>query len=326
MLAGDVGGTKTRLVICRSRGGTGEVLVKKTYPSREFESLEEIIHTFLAEHEYTASRACFGVAGPVKGESARITNLPWTISSTLLRERLGFEEVILLNDLEAMAYGISLVEPEQLEIINEGIPVKGGVRALIAPGTGLGVVFLTWQQGRYKAHASEGGHTEFGPRNDLEVALLNYLRRKYDHVSYEKVCSGVGIPHLYDFFRDTCEYDIPKEFETSLRSAGDKTPLIVNAAMEQPGDNPICVAVVELFASILAAQAGNLALMVACYGGLYIGGGIPPRMIDFIKSEDFLRSFRDKGRLSSMVADIPIRLITKPDLAISGVISHGLNR
>jgi glucokinase len=324
ILAGDIGGTKTRLMVCNSDAGPNKPLAKKTYRSKDFNGLENIVQSFMSENDWQIKRACFGVAGPVKGTTAVITNLPWIVDSTTLQQETGIAEIILLNDIEAMAYAIPLLKQEHLKVISGGVEVEQGVKALIAPGTGLGVVFLTFQEGKYKAHRSEGGHTEFGPRNDLETDLLTYLRKKYEHVSYERVCSGMGLPNLYDFFRDTRRFEVSEEFEKALTSVTDRTPTIVNAALQNPEKHPICVAVVELFASILAAQAGNLALTVACHGGLYIGGGIPPRMIEFIQSERFVRSFKNKGRLSAMISDIPIRLITHSDIAITGAACHGL--
>lgn len=324
ILAGDIGGTNTRLGIFSTQNGPSRPLVKQSYPSQEFDGLEDIILSFLAKHEFNVNRACFGVAGPVKNNSALITNLPWLIDGNDLQKKTAIEEVILLNDIEAMAYAIPMLEGDNIETISQGVTKENGVKALIAPGTGLGTVFLTSEGGKYRAHCSEGGHTEFGPRNDVEVDLLNYLRKKYAHVSYERVCSGMGLPNLFAFFRDTKRFSVPTPLARALMEAEDVTPVIVEAAIKEPEKHPICVAVVELFTSILAAQAGNLALTVSCYGGMYIGGGIPPRIASYIRHNQFVTTFRDKGRLSSMIADIPIHLITHPDIAITGAACRGM--
>lgn len=325
ILAGDIGGTTTRLGIFSKRRGPLAPVAKKDYPSKKHSGLEDIVNTFLAEQKRQVSRACFGVAGPVKDNTAAITNLPWVIQTQMLQKKTTLEDITLLNDIEAMGYAIPTLDEAYLVSIHKGIPEKNGVIALIAPGTGLGEVFLIWDGKKYRAHRSEGGHTEFGPRNDLEAELLIYLRKKYDHVSYERVCSGMGLPNLYEFFRGTGRFDEPAALAGAFEGVKDVTPIIVDAAIRQPEKNPICVAVVDLFTSILAAQAGNLALTVSCYGGIYIGGGLPPRISGFINRRQFVTAFKDKGRLASMMSNIPIYLIDHPDTAIIGAACHGLH-
>lgn len=324
ILAGDIGGTTTRLGIFSRTNGPLAPVAKKDYPSRNYDCLEDIVNTFLDAQKQPVSRACLGVAGPVKDNAASITNLPWTIQTQTLQLETELQEVALLNDLEAMGYAIPILGATGVVPIQKGKPDKYGVKALIAPGTGLGEVFLIWDGKRYQAYSSEGGHTEFGPRNDLEIALLNYLRKKYDHVSYERVCSGMGLPNLYDFFRDTGRFNEPAALARTMEGVEDVTPIIVEAAIREPVSNPLCVAVIELFTSILAAQAGNLALTVSCYGGIYIAGGLPPRMTEFINRRKFVEVFRDKGRLTGMMSNIPISLIKHPDMAITGAANYGL--
>ncbi len=324
ILAGDIGGTKTRLGIFSAERGPDDPIVSETYPSQEFPGLEHVVRAFIEEHHLTVSRASFGVAGPIKDNCAAITNLPWVIDGRTLSQDTGIPEVTLLNDLEAMAYAVPHLDESMIEAINPGVPKSGYPKALIAPGTGLGEVFLTWNDGRYQSNSSEGGHTDFAPRTDLEMELLAYLRRTYDHVSYERVCSGVGIPNLYAFLRDTGKHPEPPALGKALAEAPDQTPVIVKAGLEAPDENPICVAVLELFTSILGAEAGNLALKVACHGGMYIGGGIPPRMPEYIRSSLFLRAFMDKGRLEPMVTDMPIYLIKHGNTALMGAACHAL--
>ena len=324
ILAGDIGGTTTRLGIFSKIKGPLAPVAKKDYPSQKYACIEDIVNTFLAEQKQQGSRACFGVAGPVKDNTATITNLPWTIQTQTLQLKTALEDIALLNDLEAMGYAIPTLDKASLVTIHDGIPEKNGVKALIAPGTGLGEVFLIWDGKKYRAHRSEGGHTEFAPRNDMQAALLTYLRKKYDHVSYERVCSGMGLPNLYNFYRDSGKFDEPVALAAAMQGVEDVTPIIVDAAIREPEKNPICVAVVDLFTSILAAQAGNLALTVSCYGGIYIGGGIPPRISKFINRRQFVAAFQDKGRLTPMMSNIPIHLINQPDIAIIGAACHGL--
>ncbi len=324
ILAGDIGGTKTRLGCFSKKCGPDDPIVRKTYSSQDFPGLEHIVKAFMKEHGISAGRACFGVAGPIKGGRAAITNLSWTIDASVLRHETKIEDVLLLNDLEAMAYAVPHLDASMLEFINPGIPVPKCTKALVAPGTGLGEVFLTWDGTRYRANSSEGGHADFGPRTDLEVALLNYLRTTFEHVSYERVCSGIGIPKLYAFLRDTKRFSEPPDLAERLAGVADQTPVIVDAGLTHSEKYPICKAVLELFTSILGAEAGNLALKVSCYGGMYIGGGIPPRIAEYIRHPMFLEAFNAKGRLKPMIADMPIYLVTHKDTALMGAACYGL--
>ncbi|WP_028579903.1 glucokinase [Desulfogranum japonicum] len=323
LLVGDIGGTNTRLAVFAREQGDSTPLVKKKYPSQEYCCLEDIVTSFMKEHGLFPDKGVFGVAGPVKRNRARITNLPWIIDGEELQSATCLTQAVLLNDIQAMAYALPFLNGDDSVCICHGIEEKKGVKALIAPGTGLGMGFLTWDGKKYRAHGSEGGHTEFGPRTELEIELLNYLRQRFEHVSYERVCSGMGIPNLYAFLRDTGKYEEPRELREQFERISDITPVIVHAAVCEPDKYPICVAVVELFVSILAAQAGNLALTVACSGGLYIGGGIPPRILQYMHQKTFVRIFTDKGRLSAALRDIPIHLITRSDIALFGAACYG---
>ncbi len=326
ILAGDIGGTNTRLGLFTPKRGPDAPIALKKYQSRAYTGLKEIVQSFLDEHQISVSRASIGVAGPIKKNRASITNLPWVIDGNDLCHETGIKQVCMLNDLEAMAFGIPRLDDSMIEAINPGVPVSKCTKALIAPGTGLGEVFLTWDGTRHQPQRSEGGHTEFGPRNALEIDLLSYMLKRYNHVSYEWVCSGIGIPNLYSFLKDTGRYSEPTTLAKALAKAVDKTPLIVDAGIREPKKHPICVAVLELFTSILGAQAGNLAMTVSSFGGMYVGGGIPPRIAEYIRSPLFLEAFQDKGRLGSMVADMPIYLITHPNTALFGAACHALGR
>lgn len=326
ILAGDIGGTNTRLGLFSSEKGPDTPVAEKKYRSQDYRGLGDIVRSFLSEHQVVVERASFGVAGPIKNNQASITNLTWIIDGNNLSGDLGISKVTLLNDLEAMAYAIPNLDKTMLETIKPGAAISKHVKALIAPGTGLGEVFLTWNGRHYQPHSSEGGHTEFGPRNTLEIELLSYMLKRYDHVSYEWVCSGIGIPNLYSFFKDSGRYPEPPTLAKLLKETKDKSPVIVNAAIQDPEKYPICVAVLKLFTSILGAQAGNLAMTVSSFGGMYLGGGIPPRIIDYIRSPIFRESFENKGRLKPMIADIPIYLITHPNTALFGAACHSLGK
>lgn len=326
ILAGDIGGTNTRLGLFSAEQGPDSPVAVKKYPSQDHAGLEGIINEFLSEHSVEVSQASLGVAGPIKNDCATITNLPWVIDRHKLCQETGIPQATLLNDMQAMAYAIDGLDDSMLEVINPGVAVEQGVRALIAPGTGLGEVFLTWNGDGYLPYSSEGSHAEFGPRNSLQIELLAYMLERFDHVSYERVCSGIGIPNLYDFLKSTGRYHAPEDFFKAVDAAEDKAPLIFDAAMQEPDKHPLCVAVLQLFTEILGAQAGNLALTVASFGGMYIGGGIPPRIVEYIKSPVFLEAFRDKGRLAPMIADMPIYLITHSDTALFGAACHALGQ
>ncbi len=324
LLAGDIGGTKTVLAIYSPEQGAHEPLVEQTYPSARYASLEAIVTEFLAVTDYAVERASFDVAGPVVAGRAAITNLPWVIDEQVLQETFGFEMVKLFNDLEAIAYAVPFMHPDELETLNEGRAAPGGTIAVIAPGTGLGEAFLTWDGAHYHAHASEGGHADFAPTNGLEMAMLDYLHIRYDHVSYERICSGMGLPNIYAFLKDTGRAEEPDWLAAALAEATDPTPIIVTAALDESRACEICKLTLNTFVSVLGAEAGNLALKVLATGGVYLGGGIPPRILPQLKSKRFLKAFLRKGRLSHVLAPMPVQVILNPRAALLGAASYGL--
>lgn len=324
LLAGDIGGTKTVLAIYSPEQGAHTPLVERTFPSTGYPSLEAIVEAFLADVSYAVERASFDVAGPVVGGRATITNLPWVIDEQALQAVFGFTSVKLFNDLEAIAYAVPFLRPEELEVLNEGRAVPGGTIAVIAPGTGLGEAFLTWDGARYHAHASEGGHADFAPTNELELAMLDYLHRRYEHVSYERICSGMGLPNIYAFLKDTGRAAEPEWLAAALAEAPDATPVIVNAAQDETRACEICQLTLNTFVSVLGAEVGNLALKVLATGGVYIGGGIPPRILPHLKSKKFSKGFLRKGRLSHVLAPMPVNVILNPRAALLGAASYGL--
>ena len=324
LLAGDIGGTKTNLGIYSPEKGPRKPLIEATFPSGQYPSLEMLVHQFLAQASVKVDNAVFGVPGPVVGGQARITNLPWVIDATNLEETLNMKSVRLLNDLEAIAHGVPLLEPGDLHTLNEGISAPGGTMAVIAPGTGLGEAFLTWDGSRYRAHPSEGGHVDFGPTQPLEIDLLRYLNERFEHVSYERICSGLGLPNIYAYLRDIGYSKEPSWLAEQLAAADDLTPVIVNAALSTEVQCKLCTATLDLFVSVLGAEAGNLALKVLATGGIYLGGGIPPRIISALESGRFMEAFTHKGRLSEMLTRIPVHVILNPKIALIGAASHGL--
>jgi glucokinase len=230
----------------------------------------------------------------------------------------------LLNDLESIATAVPLLQSADLHTLHAGTPIEGAPIAIIAPGTGLGEAFLTWDGKRYRAHATEGGHTDFGPNNDLELEMLRYLKRRYEHVSYELVCSGMGLPNMYAYLRDSRIAEEPAWLAEQLAVASDPTPVIVNNALDPQKACNLARATLDVFVSVLGAEAGNLALKTMATGGVYLGGGIPPRILPALQDERFMQAFRAKGRLSHVLADIPVHVILHPGVALMGAAQAGL--
>lgn len=327
LLAGDIGGTKTTLAIISPEAGHRHPLLERTFPSGQYPSLEAVIRAFFQTTEltrYPIDRACFGVAGPVVQGQATITNLPWMISEQNLAAEFGFGRVTLLNDLVSIANAVPVLQPDDVHILNAGAMVPGGAIAVVAPGTGLGEAYLTWDGQTYHAYASEGGHADFAPTNAIEMELLRYLQQPFGRVSYERLCSGIGLPNIYAFLRDTGFAPEPDWLADRLASAADPNPVIVSTALKQADDCLLCTETLNLFVSILGAEAGNMALKVLASGGVYLGGGIPPRILPLLETETFLHPFSDKGRFSTMLRQFPIRVILNAKAALLGAAHFGL--
>lgn len=324
LLAGDIGGTKTILALFSlSDAGDGwQPLRVETYPSKDFASLEEMVAHFLDGRTPLPALASFGVAGPVEGNQAEITNLPWCINADLIQKTTGIPQVKLLNDLQAIATAVPHLAPEDTAVINPGQPNPTGAIAIVAPGTGLGEAFLIWDGSRYLPCPSEGGHAAFAPTDALQRDLLAYLEHRYTHVSFERVCSGSGIPNLYQFLKENGRYTEPTWLHDQLEMAPDPTPVIVTAAVNNQAE--ICHATLELFINILGGECSNMAVKVLATGGLYLAGGIPPRILPQLQDGRFLRQFTDKGRFSPMMADIPIHVILNKQVGLYGAAYHGL--
>ncbi len=315
-LAGDIGGTKTNLALYEYRHDKLVAQKSMSYPSKERASLEEIVREFLADGPSGVKSACFGVAGPVKGGVVQVTNLPWTVDAAALQKSLNFQTVSLLNDLEANAYGINTLESHELLSLNpKGNARQVGNRAMIAAGTGLGEAGMLWDGVAHRPFASEGGHASFAPNDAIGDELLVFLRKERGHVSWERVLSGMGMSNLYRFFRERSGVPEP-EWLTAQLHEGDLGAVVTHAGLA--GTDPVCVEALDCFTRNYGAEAGNLALKMLALGGVYIGGGIAPKMLPKMQSEIFLKAFFHKGRLSPLLETIPIYVILNAKTALQG--------
>ncbi len=321
-LAGDIGGTKTRLALSSREADDCELSEIESFPSQEYASLEDIVLAYLAERPVKLIGASFGIAGPIFEGRARVTNLSWVVEEGSLSHALGGIPVKLLNDLYAIASAIPYLKSKDLMTLIPGEPAIEGAKGVIAPGTGLGEGFLLWDGERYRPYPSEGGHTSFGPETSLQLELLNYLDPIFGHVSYERVCSGMGIGNLYKFLRDGKGFEEPDWLAELLAGVKDPSPIIAKAALENKAE--ICSQTMDLFVSILGSEAGNLALKVLTTGGIYLGGGIPRRILPLLNGKSFRQGFLDKGRFTEMLTKVPVYVITHPAAGVFGAACHQL--
>lgn len=324
VLAGDIGGTKTILAIYTSDRGLQQAECEKIFRSAEYDGLDAIARTFLAEIDQPVDRACFGVAGPVVDGRVKTTNLPWELDEVQLAQALELEQVTLLNDLVATANAVPQLQPSDLHVLNAGRASATGPIAVVAPGTGLGEAYLIHDGERYRALPSEGGHTTFGPATELEMDLVRYLLHHFGHVSFERVCSGIGIPNIYRFLKETGRAAEPDWLAQKMRDAQDPTPLIVAGALDRSRPCELCQLTMELFISILGGEASNLALTVLSTGGVYLGGGIPPRILPLLETPTFMQAFLNKGRMSALLDQMPVRVILNSKAALLGAARYGL--
>jgi glucokinase len=324
LVAGDIGGTKTALGVFTAEGGPHAPVASAVFPSADYPGLEAVVREFLSRTRLPVDSGTFGVAGPVVGGRATTTNLPWIVDEARLEEDLGLRSVRVINDLVAVAYAVPRLRPEDLHTLNCHDPVPGGAIGVIAPGTGLGEAFLTWDGTRYRPYPSEGGHADFAPVNTRQAGLLAYLMREEDHVSYERVCSGRGLPHVYAYLKESGCAEEPSWLADELARAADAAPVIVAAALAHQPPSELARAALDVFVSVLGAEAGNLALKVLATGGVYLGGGIPPRILPALDGGRFVEAFRRKGRMSDLLARIPVHVIVHPDTALVGAACAGL--
>jgi glucokinase len=321
VLAGDIGGTNSRLALCQVTGGRVQALEEHTFASADYPSLSEVVRTFLAGAGGHVHSACFGLPGPVRGRRAQLTNLPWLVDADAVERELGLDDVWLLNDLESYAYGLGTLEPSALLQIKAGTALPRSNAALIAAGTGLGEAGLAWDGVIQRPFASEGGHTDFAPSTPLEDELLVYLRAIHGHVSWERVVSGPGLVAIYTFLRTRSGAQAPAWMNVA--------PKELSALISQhgrAGGDPLCVEALSLFLGLYGAEAGNLALKHLAIGGLYVGGGIAPKLADVIGSSTFVERFVDKGRMQPLLADIPVYLVLDDHTGIWGAASYAAVR
>ena len=315
ILAGDIGGTSTRLAVFDVVDRRQRLVVEGSFSSAQYNGLGEIVEQFVAEHALGVDFACFGIAGPVRDGRVATSNLPWVIDAASLARRIGIDSVTLLNDLEANAWGIAQLGADDVVSLNAGAPGARGNAAVIAAGTGLGEAGLYFDGERHWPFAGEGGHVDFAPRDPAEIELLQYLARKFGRVSYERVLSGPGLRNIYEFLRDS-----GRGVETPAIVAGmrdqDAAAVITVAALADRC--ALCSATLDLFVSIYGAEAGNVGLKFMAVAGVYVGGGIAPKIASKLQNGAFQRAFVTKGRMRPLLAAMPVRLILNPKTALLG--------
>ena len=316
LLAGDIGGTNTRLAIFRTGdGATFEAISEQIFPSRDFQTLEQILNTFLQAEQTDVTRACFGIAGPIIDQTCDATNLPWRISAASIRNEFGFQNCWLLNDLEANAWGIGALAEEDFHTLNKGQPGRMGNASIISAGTGLGEAGLYWDGQIHRPFSSEGGHTDFSPSNRLEFDLHEYLAEQYGHVSWERLVSGPGLKNIHAFLRHYHNSTEPEWLQQKISQSG-AAPAISEAALAK--HDPICEQALNLFVTLYAREAANHALKIMARHGVFLGGGIAPKILPRLQQADFLQAFFSKGRMRHLVEAMPLRVILNDKAALLG--------
>ena len=319
VLAGDIGGTKTLLQIADIFPNTSRVMFEKSYESRRYPEFLPLVKEFLksatAHTDLILASACFGVAGPVSEREASTTNLPWRIDADACVRELKINNIALINDFQAVGYGIDGLEDKDVIPLQEGIEQSAGPRAVIGAGTGLGEGFLVWNGDRYDIFPSEGGHVDFGPTDDIQLELLKYLRARFGRVTYERVVSGPGLQNIYAFLRER-NPDAESPELKSVWSSSDGPAAISRFAMES--HDAMAIQALEIFCDVYGAQAGNLALTCLPTGGVYVAGGIAPKIIETLKTSTFMYAFKNKGRMQSLLETIPVRVIVNPKVGLMG--------
>ena len=325
ILAGDVGGTKVHLALYNFADGKLIQVREEKFPAAEYGCLDDVVHAFLgkgSEDKQAIVSSCFGCPGPVRDGRLKLTNLPWVLDSRDLRQSLGIEHIFLINDLEANGYGIPELAKEQIFVLHEGDPGGVGHRGLISAGTGLGESVLIWdaKTGRHRPVPSEGGHVDFAPRTEREMALLQYLQQTLNgRVSSERVVSGIGIRNVYAFLRDDQGMEEP---DWLCERMAKEDPNAVIGTCAEAGTSEICTETMNLFAAALGAKAGNLALTLLATGGIYLGGGIAPKVLKLMQNGRFTEAFLDKGRMRPILETVPVRIILDDTCALLGAAAY----
>src|SRR5262245_16886237 len=325
LLAGDIGGTKTDLAIFSVEGGPHSPLNQTQVHSADYPSLQALVTDFLKQVKTPIERACFDVAGPIIDGRVKITNLPWLIDEATLAKDLNLKSVHLINDLEAVAGAIPILRSSDLRTLNVGQPIPKGPIGVIAPGTGLGESFLTWDGSSEVSHSSEGGHSDFAPTDERQIGLLKFMLKRLNHVSFEHVCSGIGIPHIYEYLRDIEQIPENPDIAQLIACTIDRTAVITNSAIDPHNPSKLCEATIETFVSILASEAANVALKVMATGGIYLAGGIPLHILRVLEEPGFMESFKRKGRFTELMEHIPVYVILTR-AALVGAAAFGLEK
>ena len=314
-LAGDIGGTKTLFAIYELKGKELKEARREKFNSHAYSTFDEIVEKFLKDEKEVPHSACFGIAGPIEKGVCRTTNLPWVIDSKKLSKKFNIENVHLINDLQANGWGIKTLSSRDLYTLNKGNAIKEANQGLISAGTGLGESPIFFCEGEHIPSSSEGGHSDFSPRNELEIELLKYLWERFGHASYERVLSGQGLINLYQFLIDN-KYEKKTPLVTQEMQKEDPAKVISNLGLS--GQDKGCERALNWFCSIYGAEAGNFALKVMALGGIYVGGGIAPKIINVLKSDAFMNAFVDKGRFSDLLQDIPVHIVLEEEAALKG--------
>jgi glucokinase len=322
ILAGDIGGTSTRLALFDVTGGALRAAARERYPSRNYPGLSEIVREFASAHRQMPDAACFGIAGPVREGRVETPNLPWVIDAAALATQFALPRVTLLNDLEANAWGVFTLGDDDFATLAQGIPAADGNAAIISAGTGLGEAGYHWDGAHLRPFASEGGHADFAPHDELTIELYRWLYRRHGHVSWERVVSGPGLVNIYTFLRDTKRGEESGALAEVMR-AGDPAAAISKSALDESSE--LAVAALDLFVALYGAEAGNLALKMKASRGVWIGGGIAPKILPRLTRPGFLEAFRDKGRFHAFLEAIPVRVILNDETALRGAAWHALS-
>ncbi len=314
ILAGDIGGTKSNLGYFTLKDNHLAPLKIKTFKSNEYSNVGSLVNEFIEGEKLKPESACFGIACPIIEGKCSTPNLPWKIDQKELSSDIGLSKVFLINDLVATGYGVSVLPPESFHVLNPGKSQVGNA-ALIAAGTGLGEAILFWNGKQWHPSPSEGGHTDFAPTNDLELEMYQYLRKKYDHVSYERVLSGSGLYNIYEYLKETGHV---KEQDYIARELQKNDPAVVISRSALQESCPLCIKALDLFISIYGAESGNLALKAMSTGGVYLGGGIAPKILQVLKRTPFMQGFLNKGRMYNLLSDIKVQVIIEQKAALYG--------
>jgi glucokinase len=323
ILAGDIGGTNARLAYFQPQNGRLRLVSERVFPSREHHEFGEIVGKFLHDSGTRPQAACFGIAGPVRNGRVETSNLPWIIEQSRLADEFQLPATLLINDLEAIAWGIGALGPGDLVALNQVSGPVTGNQAVVAPGTGLGEAGLFWDGNRHHVFACEGGHTDFAPRGELQIELLKYLIARFGHVSYERILSGPGLVNVYDFLRDTGnEKESPAV--AALMQNSDPAATISRAALA--GTDALSEKALDLFISVYGAEASNLALKAMATGGLFLAGGISPKILPKLEGPCFMRAFLDKGRMRPLVEAMPVHVVTNEKVGLMGAARCGALR